>query len=246
MLDQLAYLRSAQTGRASSWDETGRNSDAWWIEPGESAILADIKGPGRITHLWLTQANHYRECLLKITWDDADHPSVVCPLGDFFGLGHGIVNSYQSLLFSASTRSNNVFNTGCALNAYAQMPFRQRAVVELVNESNERHRQYFYVDYETGDVPSEAGYFHSEFRRENPFGGWGHEDPRQLAGGRHRQQGTDGLGQQLRHLGDPRPRPLHRLQHQRHQLPRHLVGRGRRHDLGRWLQVAPRTARHRQ
>ena len=129
MLDQLAYLRSAQTGRASSWEETGRNSDAWWIEPGESAVLADIKGPGRITHLWLTQSNHYRECLLKITWDDADHPSVVCPLGDFFGLGHGIVNSYQSLLFSASTRSNNVFNTGCALNAYAQMPFRQRAVV---------------------------------------------------------------------------------------------------------------------
>ena len=175
MLDQLAYLRDAQTGRASSWEETGRNSDAWWIEPGESAVLADIKGPGRITHLWLTQSNHYRECLLKITWDDADHPSVVCPLGDFFGLGHGIVNSYQSLLFSASTRSNNVFNTGCALNAYAQMPFRQRAVVELVNESSERHRQYFYVDYETGDVPSEAGYFHAEFRRENPFGGWGHE-----------------------------------------------------------------------
>ena len=144
MLDQLAYIRAAQTGRASSWDETGRNSDAWWIEPGESAVLADIKGPGRITHLWLTQANHYRECLLKLTWDDAGFPSVVCPLGDFFGLGHGLVNSYQSLLFSASTRNNHVFNAGCALNSYVQMPFRQRAVVELVNESSERHRQYFY------------------------------------------------------------------------------------------------------
>ena len=175
MLDQLAYIRDAQTGRASSWDKTGRNSDAWWIEPGESAVLADLKGPGCITHLWLTQANHYRECLLKITWDDADFPSVVCPLGDFFGLGHGLVNSYQSLLFSASTRNNHVFNAGCALNSYVQMPFRQRAVVELVNESSERHRQYFYVDYETGAVPSEAGYFHAEFRRENPFGGWGHE-----------------------------------------------------------------------
>ena len=175
MLDQLAYIRAAQTGRASSWDETGRNSDAWWIEPGESTVLADIKGPGRITHLWLTQANHYRECLLKLTWDDADFPSVVCPLGDFFGLGHGLVNSYQSLLFSASTRSNHVFNAGCALNSYVQMPFRQRAVVELVNESSERHRQYFYVDYETGAVPNEAGYFHAEFRRENPFGGWGPE-----------------------------------------------------------------------
>ena len=83
MLDQLAHLRNAQTGRASSWEETGRNSDAWWIEPGESAVLADIKGPGRITHLWLTQSNHYRECLLKITWDDADHSQRGVPFGRF-------------------------------------------------------------------------------------------------------------------------------------------------------------------
>ena len=175
MLDQLSNIRDAKAGRTSSWEHNGRNSDAWWIEPGETATLAEIKGPGRITHLWMTQANHYRECLLKITWDDAKSPSVICPLGDFFGLGHGIVNSYQSLLFSASTRRNNRFNQGCALNAYVQMPFRKRALVELVNESRERHRQYFYVDYETCDIPKEAGYFHAEFRRENPFGGWGHE-----------------------------------------------------------------------
>jgi hypothetical protein len=57
------------------------------------------------------------------------------------------------------------------------MPFRERALVELVNESDEPHRQYYYVDYETGEQPpaGEAGYFHAEFRRENPFGGWGHE-----------------------------------------------------------------------
>jgi hypothetical protein len=40
----------------------------------------------------MTQGNHYRECLLKITFDDAAQPSVLCPLGDFFCLGHGIVN----------------------------------------------------------------------------------------------------------------------------------------------------------
>jgi hypothetical protein len=139
-------------------------------------VLADIKGPGAITHIWMTQRDHYRECLLKITWDNASRPSVLVPLGDFFGLGHGIVNSYQSLLFTASTRNNNQFNQGCALNSYALMPFRERAVVELVNESAELHRQYFYVDYETFDKPQpDAGYFHAEFRRTNPFGGWGHE-----------------------------------------------------------------------
>jgi len=179
MLHQIAQLRAAKTRRFSSWDTTGRNADAWSIAPGETRALADIQGPGCITHIWMTQGRHYRECLLKITWDDAKSPSVLCPLGDFFGLGHGIVNSYQSLLFSASTNGNNQFNTGCALNCYVPMPFRKRAVVELVNQSKETHGQYFYVDYETCDAPlsDDLGYFHAEFHRENPFGGWAHEIP---------------------------------------------------------------------
>ena len=177
ILSGLARMQTKRTGRFSSWDTTGRNSDAWTIDPGETRVLADIDGPACITHLWFTQSNHYRECLLKITYDDADEPSVLCPLGDFFGLGHSIVNSYQSLLFTASTNENNRFETGCALNAYVPMPFREHALVELVNESEETHRQYFYVDWEScpDGLPADNGYFHAEFRRENPFGGWGHE-----------------------------------------------------------------------
>ncbi|HUU60018.1 MAG TPA: glycoside hydrolase family 172 protein [Phycisphaerae bacterium] len=177
MLNEWMRIRDGKTARCSSWDRTGRNADRWTLSPGESRTLADIRGPGIVTHIWMTQANHYRQCLLKITWDDAKHPSVLVPLGDFFCLGHEIVNSFQSLLFTASTSRNNQFNTGCALNCYAPMPFRKRALVELVNESAEDHMQYFYVDYETLDEPlfDDAGYFHAEFRRTNPFGGWGHE-----------------------------------------------------------------------
>ncbi len=176
MHDHIATLTSGRTGRRSSWDTTGRNRDVWAIAPGETRVLADIEGPGAITHLWLTQRNHYRECLLRITWDDAPHASVLAPLGDFFCLGHGIVNSFQSALFTASTAHDNRFEKGCALNCYAPMPFRRRALVEMVNESGEEHLQYFYVDYERLPEPrADAGYFHAEFRRANPFGGWGHE-----------------------------------------------------------------------
>ncbi len=183
MLDDISRIRKGRTGRASSWDTTGRNADYWVIPAGESRVLADIKGPGKITHIWMTQQNHYRECLLKITWDNARYPSVLCPLGDFFGLGHGLVASYQSLLFSASTRFPYQFNQGCALNAYVPMPFRERAVVELVNESEENHLQYFYIDYElTEETPEDAGYFHAEFRRANPFRGWGPEIPTNAPG----------------------------------------------------------------
>lgn len=176
MFEDITLIRDRRTGRVSSWNTSGRNSDAWTLQPGESRVLADIKGPGRITHIWMTQPNHYRHCLIRITWDNAKHASVLCPLGDFFGLGHGLVSSYQSLLFSASTRFPYQFEKGCALNCYVPMPFRERAVIELVNESDEEHRQYFYIDYETVDkLPTRAGYFHTEFRRANPFKGWGPE-----------------------------------------------------------------------
>lgn len=177
MFTDVARIRNRRTGRFSSWDTTGRNADYWTLAPGETRVLADIQGPACITHIWMTQSKHYRECLLKITWDNRSQPSIFCPLGDFFGLGHSLVNSYQSLFFTASTNQNNQFNRGCALNCYLPMPFRQRAVVELINESTEPHGQYFYIDYETLDEPHdpELGYLHAEFRRANPFGGWGPE-----------------------------------------------------------------------
>ena len=176
MYDHITTIVDGRTGRVSSWDASGRNQDRWILKPGETRVLADLEGPGVLTHFWFTQRNHYRECLLRITWDDASSPSVLVPLGDFFGLGHGIVNSYQSALFTASTKWNNRFNEGCALNSYVPMPFRRRALVELVNESDEEHLQYFYLDYERLAEPrAEAGYLHAEFRRTNPFGGWGHE-----------------------------------------------------------------------
>lgn len=172
---QLAVLKPGRkTGRVSSWDTSGRNSDHWIIQPGERRVLADIEGPGCITHIWLTQREHYRECLLLFTWDDAAAPSVAVPLGDFFCLGSSIVNSFQSALFTASTARNHQFNQGCALNCYAAMPFRRRAKIEIVNESAAAHMQYFYIDYERWPAwNDDLGYFHAEFRRANPFPGWG-------------------------------------------------------------------------
>jgi len=174
-IDSLAQLGRGRTGRVSSWDRAGRNQDFWMIPPGATRVLAELDGPGRITHLWMTQPDHYREVLIKITWDHAARPSVLVPLGDFFCLGHGMVNSFQSALFSASTNENHRFNRGAALNCYVPMPFRRHAKIELVNQSRQVHQQYFYVDYAVGASTGDEGYFHAEFRRANPFGGWGHE-----------------------------------------------------------------------
>ena len=181
LLSSLTQVRKARTLRASSFDTSGRNADAWTIAPGETRVLADLQGPGSITHIWMTQSgvDTFRDVLLMMYWDDEKHPSVLVPLGDFFCLGHNIVNSFQSLPFSASTRPEreNKRGANAALNCYLQMPFNESARVEVINQGSEEYRQYFYVDYELFDTPlgAETAYLHAQFLRENPCDGWGHE-----------------------------------------------------------------------
>lgn len=181
MLDELTRIRDGRPGRVSSTNPEGQNQDAWWIPAGKSVVIADLKGPGKIGHMWmhLSHGVNYRSAMLKFTWDNADHPSVLCPLGDFFGLGHNIVHSYESLLFAATAQREtyeNKMNKHASLQSYVQMPFKERAVVEFINESTEDMRFFFHVDYETyKSAPEDTGYFHCQWKRENPFGGWGHE-----------------------------------------------------------------------
>jgi hypothetical protein len=78
--------------RASSWDTTGGNRDRLSIIRGETITLLNVQGSGCITHIWFTGASveedYLRKLLLKIYWDDESEPSVLVPMGDFFGIGH--------------------------------------------------------------------------------------------------------------------------------------------------------------
>lgn len=50
----VARVKDARTGRCSSYDQRGRNQDGWVIAPGESRVLADLRGPGAVTHFFIT------------------------------------------------------------------------------------------------------------------------------------------------------------------------------------------------
>ena len=181
LLSSLTQIRDARTLRTSSWDTSGRNSDAWTIDAGETRVLADLTGPGCITHIWMTQTGEetFRDVLIKMYWDDEPNPSVLVPLGDFFCLGHNIMNSFQTLPFSASANKarENQFGANVALNCFLQMPFNKSARIEVTNEGKVPYRQYFYVDYEAygAALGSSTAYLHAQFKRENPCDGWGHE-----------------------------------------------------------------------
>ena len=121
----------------------------------------------------------FRNVLIKMYWDDEKNPSVLVPLGDFFCLGNNIMNSFQTLPFSASTNSTreNRFGANVALNCFLQMPFNRAARIEVTNEGKVPYRQYFYIDYEKyrAALGNSTAYLHAQFRRENSCDSWGHE-----------------------------------------------------------------------
>ena len=65
-------------------------------------------------------------------WDDAASPCVEAPIGDFFGIGHGIVKNFWSLPLSMSPQD------GLGFNCFFPMPFAQRARIEVTNEGRPR------------------------------------------------------------------------------------------------------------
>src|SRR5690606_30946689 len=62
-------------------------SPAIRVPSGQTAEISNIDGPGAIQQIWCTARADWRLMILRIYWDDQPHPSVECPLGDFFACG---------------------------------------------------------------------------------------------------------------------------------------------------------------
>ena len=90
MYDLAKMKEGLRNRRVSSYDRTGNNRDHLKaIKPGETAVLADIKGAGVINHIWITMSPGPRQLsrndiILRMYWDGSDEPSVVSPIGPFF------------------------------------------------------------------------------------------------------------------------------------------------------------------
>jgi D-arabinan exo alpha-(1,3)/(1,5)-arabinofuranosidase (non-reducing end) len=160
--------------RVSSYDKSGGNGDAIHIAPSATATLLDAAGPGIITHIWFTIASpeelHLKKLVLRMYWDDEANPSVEAPVGDFFGLGLGQYFLYQSTPLMVSPEK--------ALNSFFQMPFRKKARITITNEGHEGvDAFYFNIDYRayTEPLPSDALYFHAQYRQASPAKGWTNE-----------------------------------------------------------------------
>jgi hypothetical protein len=167
----IARLQQSQAYRVSSNNsDPASNDDSKRVIPGETLVLADLAGPGVVKHIWLTvAANEYawpRLLRLRVYYDGSPVPSVNAPLGDFFGVGHGLERPVNSLMVRNSS-------SGRSRNSYWPMPFRKACRITVTNEGRQRvHALYYHVDWSrVASLPDDVGYFHARYRQAIPAEG---------------------------------------------------------------------------
>lgn len=150
------------------------NFDNFTVPAGQTHVLMDEKGPGVITHIWLTflgpepqpwapkgSANH-QEMLLRIYWDGSPRPAVEAPVGDFFANCFGRRREVTSMPV--------VVEDADSYNCFWRMPFRRSARIEIENQSDKPISLLYYnIDWIQKDsVPESTPYFHAQYRQEYP------------------------------------------------------------------------------
>ncbi|MBU1339512.1 MAG: DUF2961 domain-containing protein [Acidobacteria bacterium] len=165
-LVQLGRHQEYESRRISSYDRSGGNDDRLHIRRGETAVLADIEGPGAIHHIWVTidaEPFYGRKIVLRAYWDGEENPSVEVPIGDFFSVGHGLNRNLRSLPIANSSE-------GRARNCYWYMPFQKSARLTVTNEGEQTVGAfYYYIDYrKLPSLPLNTPSFHSQYRQETP------------------------------------------------------------------------------
>jgi Protein of unknown function (DUF2961) len=135
------------------------------IARGQELVLADLRGPGKITYFYITddtQGRWYPGLVLKVFWDGATNASIDVPLADFFGAIGGRSVDYQS---SVMQINHSLFAS------YLPMPFAKRARLVLANDGDRDYSQKvaFGVDCESNaSFSKERSRLHCEWRRSNP------------------------------------------------------------------------------
>lgn len=166
-LDSRSISFENPTGGRGKGGSTGhgrKGASNRWMAPGEKLVLADIDGPGRIRHIWMTfmkdVPEEMRALWMEVYYDGMSSPSVSAPCLDFFGLPHGRPAAYDSALISV--------HEGRGFNSYFPMPFKKNVRIEITNSGKKAKNVYYQVDYTLEPFNPEEGYLHASFHRENP------------------------------------------------------------------------------
>lgn len=170
MLRNIADLWSMEKPGAKDIfkDEMQNISADYEIVSGKAVRIFDISSGGRIKGIEIEPASVfeglYKNCDIKITWDNEDLPAVYCPVADFFGFAYG-APSMKSIFHGSD---------GNKMYSYFPMPFDKNATIELIAGGSEKpgagNKKIKVNIWYTNEKrnPAREGKFYAVRSRENP------------------------------------------------------------------------------
>lgn len=156
----LARIKNGENARSARVDH---------LNPGDTAELAILEGPGVVRHLWFTamcdDPRAYGKMVLRVWWDGEDEPSIEVPMSDFFGVGFG----EERLVRSAAVEMVPAGLPGhAALTCWLPMPF-EKARFTVENQTGDTVMLFHILNWEKVDADlSQHGRLHAQWRRSNP------------------------------------------------------------------------------
>jgi len=152
-----------------AWEQAIHLGRGWKISPclplksGQTVTLMDHEGPGVVRHMWITFDQRLRrQVILRIFWDGQEHPSVECPVGDFFCQSWSRDQNISALPINVNPKGG--------MNCFFPMPFHRHARITVENDGPADIAHFFYtINYTLEAIPEDSLYFHAQFRRTNPI-----------------------------------------------------------------------------
>jgi hypothetical protein len=154
---------TGEKGKGGLTNKGAKGNAFYIVQPGETKTIFDVKGAGIIEKMWMSGSignskEQRRAVRLDMYWDGALKPAVSAPIGDFFGMAHGLTARYDNEFFSTPEARS--------FNFTIPMPFRKSGLITITNESSSEVWIWYDINYlEMKKLPKDAMYFHAYWNR---------------------------------------------------------------------------------
>ncbi len=155
---------TGEKGKGGMTNKGAKGNAFYIVQPGETKTLMDVKGSGIIQRFWMSgtigkNREQRRAVRIDMFWDGAKKPAVSAPIGDFFGVAHGLLFPFENKLFLSPE--------GRSFNSNVKMPYKKSALITITNESSSEVWFWYDINYlEVDNLPESTLYFHTFWNRD--------------------------------------------------------------------------------
>jgi len=149
---EISAVKNRKTHVAPATWPLDKYPDAPTLKPHSKITLLDQDGPGVITlfHVSDYERGDDSKLILRVWYDNEEHPAIEMPLMDFLGDIQSATKPYSTIYFSHVRKSHNF---------RLPMPFRKHVRIEVENPTESDLLGYIELQWdEVKKIPEDSGY----------------------------------------------------------------------------------------